>query len=180
MLALAASKSIMRSTFPHNAFLSFDLMINLLVKSSDRPKPKFRFNLSRYQNRKPEHTETKNEITFKILFLLNERFFGWNVICLHLKANFEPFSARKYLIKIITISLKKKKFQSIFFYIYKRLRPRKKNPQQKKRKSRKSNFLWNWTPNLLNLNEGWRGRGGWGGGGMVDPCKAWVPPPSYI
>ncbi len=26
-------------------------------------------------------------------------------------------------------------------YIYKRLRPRKKNPQQKKRKSRKSNFL---------------------------------------
>jgi len=26
-------------------------------------------------------------------------------------------------------------------YIYKRLRPRKKNPQQKKRKSRKSNFF---------------------------------------
>ncbi len=76
MMALAASKSIMRSIFPHNAFLSFDLMINLLVKSSDRPKPKFRFNLSRYQNRKPEHTENKNEITFKILFLLNERFFG--------------------------------------------------------------------------------------------------------
>jgi hypothetical protein len=38
------------------------------------------------------------------------------------------------------------KFLITFFcentiYIYKRLRPRKKNPQQKKRKSRKSNFF---------------------------------------
>ena len=32
MIALAANKSIMRSKFPNNAFLNFDLMINLLAE----------------------------------------------------------------------------------------------------------------------------------------------------
>ena len=67
-------------------------------------------------------------------------------------------------------------------YIYKRLRPRKKNPQQKKRKSRKSNFLMKLNTKPLKFKCGLAGgRGGArGGGGLVDPCKAWVPPPSYL
>ena len=67
-------------------------------------------------------------------------------------------------------------------YIYKRLRPRKKNPQQKKRKSRKSNFFkmkFNTKP--LKFKCGLEGGPVAGGvGWLVDPCKAWVPPPSAI
>ncbi len=60
-------------------------------------------------------------------------------------------------------------------YIYKRLRPSKKIRNRKKKEQQK---LWTWPPNLLNLNAGWLTGGG--GGGLVDPCKVWVPPPSII
>jgi len=58
-----------------------------------------------------------------------------------------PFARRKNLEKLSFSKKERKalKFQSAqvlqLIYIYKRLRPNKKNPQQKKRKSRKSNFL---------------------------------------
>jgi hypothetical protein len=45
-------------------------------------------------------------------------------------------------------------------YIYKRLRPRKKNPQQKKRKSRKSNFFLKLNTKPLKFKCGLAGEGG--------------------
>jgi hypothetical protein len=59
-------------------------------------------------------------------------------------------------------------------YIYKRLHPRKKNLQQKKRKSRKSNFFMKLNTKLFKFKCGLADRGGGarvqgGGGGLVDP-----------
>jgi hypothetical protein len=69
-------------------------------------------------------------------------------------------------------------FNSTSIYIYKRLRPRKKIRNRKKKEQQK--LFINEIEHLLNLNAGWL-TGEWGAGGagwLADPCKAWVPPPS--
>ncbi len=53
---------------------------------------------------------------------------------------------------------------------------REKKSATEEKKEQQKLWTWNWTPNLLNLNAGWLT--GEGGGGLVNPCKAWVPPPS--
>ncbi len=52
-------------------------------------------------------------------------------------------------------------------YIYKRLGPRKKNPQQKKRKSRKSNFFMKLNTKPLKFKYRLVGEGGRGPGGQA-------------
>jgi hypothetical protein len=59
-------------------------------------------------------------------------------------------------------------------YIYKRLRPRKKIRNRKKKEQQK--FLLKLITKPLKFKCGLADGGG--GGGLVDPCKAWVPPPS--
>ncbi len=60
-----------------------------------------------------------------------------------------------------------------FIYIYKRLRPKKKIRNRKKERATEILKL-NTKP--LKFKCGLADGGG--GGGLVDPCKAWVPPPS--
>jgi hypothetical protein len=72
--------------------------------------------------------------------------------------------------------------RDFFIYIYKRLRPRKKNPQQKKRKSRKSNFLMKLNTKPLKfqtskilMRAGWWGRA-MGGGQAGRPMQGMGTP----
>jgi hypothetical protein len=69
------------------------------------------------------------------------------------------------------------KYIAKIIYIYKRLRPRKKIRNRKKERATETlNLKLNTKP--LKFNAGWLT--GSGGGGLVDPCKAWVPPPSIL
>jgi hypothetical protein len=74
-----------------------------------------------------------------------------------------------------------KKLITPVVYIYKRLRPRKKIRNRKKERAAETlNLKLNTKPLKLKCglaDEGGR-EGGWGG--LVDTCKARVPPPSYI
>ncbi len=59
-------------------------------------------------------------------------------------------------------------------YIYKRLRPRKKI---RNRKNKEPLFIMKLNTKPLKFKCGLADGGG-GRGGLADPCKAWVPPPS--